>query len=85
MTMMIDIDQSVWNELNRAAEAAGVPLSDYVESRLRQPAAGVEFGATLPTGAERAAAFERWARSHPRGIVLPDEAMDRSRFYGERG
>jgi len=37
------------------------------------------------TPAERAASFERWARSHEHGIVLPGEAMRRESFYGDRG
>jgi hypothetical protein len=33
------------------------------------------------TPAERAAAFEGWARSHEYGIVLPEEAVQRESFY----
>ncbi len=38
-----------------------------------------------PTPAERAASFERWAKSHEHDIVLPEDAMSRESFYGDRG
>jgi len=40
----------------------------------------------LPSAAQRVAAFKEWYQSLPKtGVVLPDEAMERSSFYGDRG
>ena len=37
------------------------------------------------TSDQRAESFRRWAESHRDETVLPDEAMTRASFYGERG
>ena len=42
--------------------------------------------APLGTPQQRATAFRNWYQSLQRsGVVLPDEAMERASFYGDRG
>ena len=41
--------------------------------------------ATKPTSAERARSFRDWASGHRDLPTLPDEALQRESFYGERG
>ena len=81
--MTLDMDVKVVEELRRRAVARGVPVETYIEDMLDvAPRPEVPI---LHTSQERAAAFERWARNHDHGIVLPDEAMDRASFYEDRG
>lgn len=41
--------------------------------------------ATKPTSAERARSFREWASGHRDLPTLPDQALQRESFYGERG
>jgi hypothetical protein len=94
--MVIDLKPHLERRLRDQAQASGLPFDAYLQEILERCAIDdssvpspspifVNRGRLRPTAAERAEAFERWARDHQSGVVLPAEAMERANFYGERG
>jgi predicted transcriptional regulator len=94
--MTIELKPELERRLRHQAEASGLPFDAFLERILEQSAIDgplvqsasssfVNRNLLKPTAAQRAEAFERWARDHESEVVLTDEAMDRASFYGERG
>ena len=94
--MTIELNPQLERRLRNQAEASGLPFDTYLEGILErsvidgpsvQSASSnfVNRNQLKSTPVERAEAFEHWARNHESGVVLTDEAMDRTSFYGERG
>ena len=94
--MTIELNPQLERRLRDQAEASGLTFDAYLEKILER--AGIDDPTVQPartslvnrdrlkaTPAERAEAFERWARNHTSGVVLADGAMERAGFYGERG
>lgn len=87
--MTIEIHQPELEELIRQRMESGEfqSLSDLIRKAL------ISLGVPAPealspngmTPDQRADAFRRWAESHKDETVLPDDAMTRASFYGERG
>lgn len=75
MTIELDLSPDVEATLLAQAEANGVSLETYISQVLRQKSRASSKTVTGPE--ERARAFERWARNHPRGAALPPEALRR--------
>jgi hypothetical protein len=76
MTLKLDIPKETEVGLLAQAHARGLSLEAYVQQVLQERSSSV-----LPAGgtgaAEKARAFEAWARSHPHKPPLPDEAIRR--------
>jgi hypothetical protein len=94
--MTIELKPQLERRLRDQAEASGLPFDAFLERILERSAidgplvqsASVSFvnrNQLKSTPAERAEAYQRWARDHSSGAVLTDEAMERASFYGERG
>lgn len=90
--MVIQIDvQPETEELLKRELATGRSLSVDEVIRRGIQATPMPNVADLPrkpfsSAQERAAAFWAWTESIPeRGFYLPDEALERESFYGERG
>jgi hypothetical protein len=94
--MVIELKPQLERRLRDQAQASGLQFEAYLQEILERSAiddSSVQSASSIsvnrsrlrPTAAERAEAFERWARNHQSGVVLPNEAMERANFYGERG
>jgi hypothetical protein len=87
--MTIEIDQPELEELIRQRMASGEfeSFSDLIRRALiaLATAAPEAISPNGPTPDQRADAFRRWAESHKHETILPEEAMTRAGFYGDRG
>jgi hypothetical protein len=76
MTLKLDIPKETEAGLLAQAHARGLSLEAYAQQVLQERSRGV-----APAGrtgaAEKARAFETWARSHPHKPPLPHEAIRR--------
>ena len=77
MSVILDLSPEIEAELLAEAQAHGMTVEEFVASLV---------GRTPPkpkamTPAERAAAFEAWAASHPSTPPLSDEAISREAIY----
>jgi hypothetical protein len=86
--MTIEIHQPELEELIRQRMESGEfqSVSDLICRALISlaPPAPEAISPNGPTPDQRADAFRRWAESHKDETVLPEEAMTRASFYGER-
>lgn len=75
MTIKLQLPPEIEETLVAQAQARGLSLEAYLEQMLRE----LSRTATPPpaTGAEKAAAFEAWAHSHPSTPALSDDAVKR--------
>ena len=86
MTLTIDIPRELEERLHEEAERRGVAAEElartFLEERLLSPAGEPLW--TRPAEWERA--FDEWIASQDPGRPpLPDEAISRDSFYGDRG
>jgi predicted transcriptional regulator len=88
MTLTIEISPEMEKRLQREAGRKGVAAEEYARRLLEErllPTESKPLWATA-TQEEWEAAFDRWLTSHdPTLPPLPEEAMRRESFYGERG
>jgi predicted transcriptional regulator len=86
MTLTIDIPRELEGRLQEEAARRGVAAEElartFLEERLLSPAESPLW--ERPSEWERA--FDEWIASQDPGRpVLPEEAMSRESFYGDRG
>ena len=84
MTASVNIRPELEERLAARARSSGQSLEGYIEHILEHEAAvSAELGEPRPlTGAEKAAAFEAWARSFPSHLpVLSLESISRENIY----
>jgi hypothetical protein len=84
MTLNIDLEPSVAAMLTAKAHARGLPLDGFVQIVLQQEVTELasKDGVRALTGAEKALAFDRWAKSFRTDLhVLPLEAISRENIY----
>jgi hypothetical protein len=75
MTVTLHLPPEVEESLSTQAKANGLSLEEYAAQVLRDKS---QVSAdSLAHAAEKAAAFEGWARSHPRRRPLPADALQR--------
>jgi len=88
MTLTIEISPELEKRLHRKAGRRGVAAEECVRLLLeerRLPTASKPLWA-VATLEEWEAAFDRWLTSHdPTLPPLPEEALRRESFYGDRG
>jgi hypothetical protein len=75
MTLKLEIPEETKAGLLTQAQDRGMSLEAYAQQVLQERGRSVSAGKT--GSAEKARAFEAWARSHPRKPPLPDEALRR--------
>lgn len=75
MTVTLDLPAEVRARLARQAEALGITLEAYLQHLLEERSGGPVTSKASP--AERAAAFEAWARGHSPTPPLSDDAIKR--------
>lgn len=78
--MTIHLPPDVEENLSAQARAHGMPLPQYVEQILREQVPP----AAPHTPAQRATAWRESVQNLPDTAPLPDEAMKRESFYGDR-
>jgi hypothetical protein len=76
MTLKLDIPQEIEAGLLAQAQALGLSLEAYAQQVLQERSRSVLPSVRAGT-AEKARAFEAWARSHAHNLPLPDEALRR--------
>jgi hypothetical protein len=88
MTLTIDIAPELEAQLQKEAARRGLAASDYARQLLEERLLVTEpkpFWATA-TREEWEAAFDQWLASHDATRPpLPEDALRRDSFYGERG
>jgi hypothetical protein len=87
MSIRIELTPDLEADLAAQAAKMGVPLDRYIRTVLEQHASPAISGPPTMNSAERARAFEEWARTFPyrRTEPLPDEAITRESFYSVNG
>jgi len=76
MTLKLDIPKETEAGLLAQARARGLSLEAYARQVLQERSRSLLPGG-ITSAAEKARAFEAWARSHPHKPPLPDEALRR--------
>jgi hypothetical protein len=76
MTLKLDIPHDTEAGLLAQAHARGLSLEAYAQQVLRERNRSI-LPSGRPGAAEKARAFEAWARSHDHKPPLPDEALRR--------
>ena len=78
MTLTIELPDNLQAALKLQAQAQGVSEAGYIRFLLERTLTPSPHEPALSTSAaEKARAFERWARSHPYTPPLSDEAIAR--------
>ena len=75
MTVTLQLRPDVEAGLVAQARARGLSLEAYLDQILQERSGGVEHATLSP--AERALAFEAWARNHPLTPLLSEAAVRR--------
>jgi hypothetical protein len=83
MTLSVDIKPELEQRLVAQAESHGQSLERFIERLLENAAAAPAADVSrVPSGAEKAAAFEAWAKSFPPNLPhLSPESVSREKIY----
>ena len=87
MSIRIELTPDVEADLAAQAAKIGLPLDDYIRTVLERHVSPATSAPQALDSAERARAFEEWARTFPyrRTEPLADEAITRESFYSVDG
>jgi hypothetical protein len=83
MTVNVNIKPELEARLVARARSIGQPLEGFIQRVLEHEATGPEAtGSRVLTGAEKAEAFEAWAKSFPPNLpILSLESIGRENIY----
>ncbi len=83
MTVSVDIKPELEERLVARAHSHGQSLEGFIQCLLENEAGAPEAkGSRMPTGVEKAAAFEAWAKSFPTNLpTLSLESISREKIY----